>query len=34
MGYAAAFSWLLFIIIMLCTWLQMKGQRKWVNYDS
>ena len=34
MGYAAAFSWLLFIIIMLCTWLQMKGQKKWVNYDS
>ena len=34
MGYAAAFSWLLFIIIMLCTWLQMKGQKKWVNYDT
>ncbi len=34
MGYAAAFSWILFVIIMVCTWIQMKGQERWVNYDS
>ena len=34
MGYAAAFSWILFVIIMVCTWVQMKGQERWVNYDS
>ena len=34
MGYAAAFSWLLFVIIMACTGLQMKVQERWVNYDS
>lgn len=34
MGYAAAFSWLLFAIIMLCTLLQMKGQKLWVRYED
>lgn len=34
MGYAAAFSWLLFVIIMACTGLQMKVQERWVTYDS
>lgn len=34
MGYAAAFSWILFAIIMVCTFIQMKGQKRWVNYDS
>lgn len=34
MGYAAAFSWILFVIIMVCTFIQMKGQERWVNYDS
>ena len=34
MGYAAAFSWLLFVIIMACTGLQMKLQKRWVNYDA
>ena len=34
MGYAAAFSWLLFVIILVCTVLQMRGQKRWVNYDS
>ena len=34
MGYAAAFSWLLFVIIMACTGLQMKVQERWVNYDT
>jgi multiple sugar transport system permease protein len=34
MGYASAFSWILFVIIMLCTALQMRGQKRWVNYDT
>ncbi len=34
MGYAAAFSWILFVIIMICTFIQMKCQKRWVNYDS
>lgn len=34
MGYASAFSWILFIIIMLCTALQLRGQKRWVNYDT
>ena len=27
-------TWILFVIIMICTFIQMKGQKKWVNYDS
>lgn len=34
MGYAAAFSWILFVIIMVFTATQMKGQERWVHYDS
>ncbi|WP_343249808.1 sugar ABC transporter permease [Diplocloster hominis] len=34
MGYASAFSWILFVIIMICTFIQMKGQKRWVNYES
>ena len=34
MGYAAAFSWILFVIIMLFTLMQMKGQERWVHYDD
>ena len=34
MGYDSAFSWILFVIIMVCTFIQMKGQKRWVNYDS
>lgn len=34
MGYASAFSWILFVIIMICTAIQMRGQKRWVNYDT
>ncbi len=34
MGYASAFSWILFVIIMICTAVQMRGQKRWVNYDT
>ena len=32
MGYASAQSWILFIIIMVITLIQFRGQKKWVNY--
>ncbi|MCI1965831.1 MAG: sugar ABC transporter permease [Oscillospiraceae bacterium] len=34
MGTASAFSWILFLIIMILTFVQMKLQNKWVNYDD
>lgn len=34
MGYAAAFSWILFVIIMIFTSIQMRGQERWVHYDD
>lgn len=34
MGYAAAFSWLLFAIIFIFTMLQLKLQDRWVHYES
>lgn len=34
MGYAAAFSWILFVIIMIFTSVQMRGQERWVHYDD
>ena len=33
MGYATSYSWILFMIIMLFTLLQKKGEKRWVNYD-
>ncbi|MEG0910799.1 MAG: sugar ABC transporter permease [Ruthenibacterium sp.] len=34
MGYSAAYSWILFAIILVLTAVQMKLQNKWVNYDD
>lgn len=34
MGYAAAFSWVLFMIIFTFTMAQLKLQKKWVHYES
>lgn len=34
MGYAAAFSWILFVIIFVLTSIQMKMQKGWVHYES
>ncbi|RCW60374.1 binding-protein-dependent transport system inner membrane component [Halanaerobium sp. ST460_2HS_T2] len=34
MGYASAFSWLLFIIVFVVTLVQMKLQKRWVHYES
>ena len=33
MGYAASYSWILFVIIMLFTFLQKWGEKRWVNYE-
>ena len=32
MGYAAAMSWILFLILFAITIIQWKGQKKWVSY--
>lgn len=34
MGYASAFSWILFVIILIFTVVQMRGEKRWVNYDA
>lgn len=34
MGYASAFSWLLFIIVFAVTLVQMKLQKRWVHYEA
>ena len=34
MGYAAVYSWLLFVIIFVLTLVQMKLQKRWVYYES
>jgi multiple sugar transport system permease protein len=34
MGMASAYSWILFVFILLFTAVQFKLQRKWVNYDA
>lgn len=34
MGYAASFSWMLFLIIFAFTFLQTKLQNRWVHYDT
>jgi multiple sugar transport system permease protein len=33
MGYAAAFSWILFMVIFTFTFIQRKAEKRWVNYD-
>lgn len=32
MGYAAAMSWILFLILFVITMIQWRGQKKWVSY--
>ena len=34
MGYAAAYSWLLFIVIMAFIVIQKIGEKRFVNYDT
>lgn len=34
MGYASAYSWVLFIMIFVVTYIQFKFEKRWVNYDA
>jgi multiple sugar transport system permease protein len=34
MGYASAYSWLLFVIILILTLIQLKAQKVWVHYEA
>jgi multiple sugar transport system permease protein len=34
MGYAAALSWVMFVVIMVCTLLLIRGSRRWVHYQG
>lgn len=34
MGYATAYSWILFVIIFFFTFIQKKVEKRWVNYDA
>lgn len=34
MGMASAYSWIMFVLILLFTLIQFRLQRKWVNYDA
>jgi multiple sugar transport system permease protein len=31
-GEASALSWMLFIVVLAVTLIQIRGQKKWVNY--
>jgi multiple sugar transport system permease protein len=33
MGYAAALSWALFLLVFAATIFQMRAQKRWVTYD-
>jgi multiple sugar transport system permease protein len=34
LGYASAMGWVLFVIIALITFVQWKGEKRWVHYDN
>jgi len=34
MGYASAMAWLLFVIIMILTFIQIRGSKRWVYYEG
>jgi multiple sugar transport system permease protein len=34
MGYASALSWLLFVIIMICTAVVFRTSSRWVFYET
>lgn len=34
MGYASAISWVLFLILLIVTLVQWRGQQKWVSYNA
>jgi ABC-type sugar transport system permease subunit len=34
MGYAAALSWVMFVVIMVATLLLIRSSRRWVHYQG
>jgi multiple sugar transport system permease protein len=34
MGYASAMAWILFVIILIITVIQLRGSRRWVHYEG
>ena len=34
MGYAASYSWILFVFIFAATLIQLQLQKRWVHYES
>lgn len=34
LGYASAMGWVLFVIIAVITYIQWKGEKRWVHYDN
>ena len=34
MGYASAMAWLLFVIVLVLTIVQLRTSRRWVHYES
>src|SRR5205085_12422903 len=34
MGYASAWAWVLFVVIMSLTLLQLRGAQRWVHYEG
>ena len=34
MGYAAALSWVMFLVTMICTILLIRSSRRWVHYQG
>jgi multiple sugar transport system permease protein len=34
MGYASALAWILFVLILVLTWVQFKWASRWVYYET
>jgi multiple sugar transport system permease protein len=34
LGYGSALAWVLAVIIMFFTWIQVQGSRRWVHYEG
>jgi multiple sugar transport system permease protein len=34
MGYASALAWVLLVITLLCTYVMLKTQKRWVHYPN
>jgi multiple sugar transport system permease protein len=34
LGYGSALAWVLAVIVMFFTWVQVQGSRRWVHYEG